>query len=188
MIGLYALVLLLIWLGVGWLLLKFWRSAKSPVKEWSKTAYYTLGVVMFLLWCWPVFGKKLYYDAQVLVMCMRDGGITVYETVELPADKFDKWGSINFYEPTNGELTLGLEYIYKETDHYIKRGSPEIIKRHDQIIRRTDKKLLAEARRYSRIGGDIPGPWPSSHYSCPDVKQAGINTFLNSVFINLKGH
>ncbi|UJP03539.1 MAG: hypothetical protein LZF85_03550 [Nitrosomonas sp.] len=46
------------------------------------------------------FTEKARLDREVDRLCAIDGGIKVYETVVLPADKFDKSGRINFYEPT----------------------------------------------------------------------------------------
>ena len=45
-------------------------------------------------------------DDEVRRLCAIDGGIKVYETVTLPADRFDKYGQINFYRPTQGENAL----------------------------------------------------------------------------------
>lgn len=36
--------------------------------------------------------EKARLDAQVKELCAKDGGIKVYETVKLPADRFNQWG------------------------------------------------------------------------------------------------
>ncbi len=51
-------------------------------------------------------------DAEVRRLCAIDGGVKVYETVKLPPDKFDKWGMVNFYKPTQGENALGPDYVF----------------------------------------------------------------------------
>lgn len=130
-------------------------------------------------------------DAEVDRLCAIDGGIRVYETVTLPPDKFNKWGEINFYRPTQGENTLGSEYIYQWDTHYYKKGDPvsqgaqETAMRRDhiKIIKRTNMKLLGEFVKYHRAGGDLPGPWMPSSYHCPDKSEANESLLLKSVFI-----
>ena len=39
-------------------------------------------------------------DDEVKRLCAIDGGVRVYETVTLPPEKFNQWGEINFYRPT----------------------------------------------------------------------------------------
>jgi len=39
----------------------------------------------------------------------------VYETVELPAEMFNRWGQINFFQPTQGENALGPEYLVADS-------------------------------------------------------------------------
>lgn len=99
--------------------------------------------------------------------------------------------SLNFYRPTQGENTLGLEYIYQWDIHYYKKGDPvsqgaqETAMRRDhiRIIRRTDMKLLGEFVKYHRAGGDLPGPWMPSSYHCPDRSKANESLLLRGVFI-----
>jgi len=133
---------------------------------------------------------KAELDAEVKRLCVIDGGVRVYETVRLPPDKFNQWGQINFYKPTQGESTLGPEYLYKWDIHYYKKGEPavngaqEISMRRDQIqiTRRSDMKLLGEVVMYHRAGGDLPGPWMPSSYHCPDVLEANSAILMNKVF------
>ena len=105
--------------------------------------------------------SKSELDAEVRRLCAIDGGIKVYETVKLPANKFNQWGQINFYRPTQGEDALGAEYIFKWDSHYLQQGQPAInpgdisMRRdHIQIIRKRDMKILGELVSYQRAGGD----------------------------------
>jgi hypothetical protein len=120
-------------------------------------------------------------------MCAKDGGVQVYETVTLPPEKFDKYGLIKNYRASRNELALGPEYVFKGSKDYYRRGSPDLIRWHWQIIRQLDGKLLGETLSYERGGGDIPGPWQPSSYVCPDVRQAGPNALIKSIFISSKG-
>ncbi len=135
------------------------------------------------------FSEKARLDREVDRLCAIDGGIRVYETVELPPDKFDKHGQINFYRPTQGENALGLEYIFQwDRRNYIKRDSEQgpqeiaIRQNHFKIIRKSDMKLLGDFVLYSRIGGDLPGPWEPSSYRCPGL-ETNENILIHRIFV-----
>ncbi|MCE7915946.1 MAG: hypothetical protein DYH15_15105 [Nitrosomonas sp. PRO4] len=115
------------------------------------------------------FTEKDRLDRKVRRLCAIDGGIKVYETVPLPPDKFNKYGQINFYRPTQGENTLGKDYLFKRETYYYKQGNPDLFRLHTQIFRRSDGKLLGESVFYKRGGGDIPGPWHGTSYMCPEL-------------------
>lgn len=142
------------------------------------------------------FSEKARLDREVNHLCAIDGGVRVYEKITLPADKFDqRYGQINFYDPTQGENALGPEYFYKWDIHYYKKGHPvsqgaqEIAMRRDHImiLRKSDMKLLGEVVKYHRAGGDLPGPWmPSSHH-CPSVLEANEGVLMSQIFIPVSG-
>jgi hypothetical protein len=125
--------------------------------------------------------EKARLDAQVRELCAKDGGVKVYETVKLPAEKFDKWGMVTFYEPAKGENALGPEYVFKRETIYYKSGNPDLFRMHTQVIRRSDSKVLGESVFYKRGGGDLPGPWQGSSFMCPELSVA--NDVLRQVFV-----
>ena len=140
------------------------------------------------------FSEKARLDREVERLCAIDGGVKVYETVTLPPDKFDKkYGQINFYRPTQGENALGPEYIFKWDIHDYKKSDPadkgpqeSVMGRdHFKIIRKADMKLLGEFILYSRVGGDLPGPWVPSSYRCPSVMEASSGMLMRKIFIKL---
>jgi hypothetical protein len=111
-------------------------------------------------------GEKHLADARVRELCAKDGGIKVYETVKLPAERFDKWGNVRLPEKTEAKAT---DAFYYQTDTtYVRQGDPTIVQMRTQVIRRNDGKVLGEAIRYGRGGGDLPGPWHPSSFTCPD--------------------
>ncbi len=140
------------------------------------------------------FSEKARLDREVDRLCAIDGGIRVYETVTLPPDKFNERGEINFYKPTQGENTLGPDYLYQWNIHYYKKGDPvsqgaqEIAMRRDHIkvIRKSDMKLLGELIKYHRAGGDLPGPWMPSSYHCPGKLIVNESILLGQVFVFIK--
>lgn len=125
--------------------------------------------------------EKARLDQQVKELCAKDGGIKVYETVKLPPDRFDQWGMVKPYDPTQSENALGPEYVFKRDISYFKKGNPEMWTTHVQILRRKDSKLMGESRRYSRRGGDMPGPWHDSSFACPN--DAGQEALIRSIFL-----
>jgi hypothetical protein len=136
---------------------------------------------------------KMKMDAEVDRLCAIDGGIKVYETVSLPPEKFATNGDINFYVGSGGENWLGPEYVWKSKTTYLQPGGseraiPRMWRSHDQLIRRSDGKLLGESIYYARYGGDsrffnelIGGP-PESHHCCPK----GSIDVIGSVFIKME--
>jgi hypothetical protein len=114
---------------------------------------------------------KAELDAEVKRLCAIDGGVRVYETVRLPADKFNELKRRNFVLPDKLAAKQTDEY-YVETDrHYYRQGNPEMSRRQYKIIRRSDHKTLGELIFYGRGGGDLPGPWHGSSFTCPDPTQ-----------------
>lgn len=143
----------------------FWlKRAKEPkAKRFAQVV-----CALWFIWLgWHLFGvEKILLDWKVDRLCAKDGGIKVYETVELPAEIFDKWG--NYDVPSKREMEVTDEYYYERETVYFKQGNPDLYKSHYKVFRRSDGKLLGEKIRYARRGGDLPGPWHPSSYSCPD--------------------
>jgi len=153
------------WLRKGWFL------------KWVIGALFGLLLAAFGYTEW----NKARLDAEVNRLCAKDGGVKVYEQVKLPAERFDKWGMVNFYQPDKRENALGLDYVVNDETTYYRRGNPELFRMHMQIMRRSDGKLLGESVFYKRGGGDLPGPWYGSSFLCPELNVA--NDVLRQVFI-----
>lgn len=184
MMALYLLVVVALWAGLTWVLWKLWRrwrSAEGANRRMRDMVALVIGVPWFGLSFWYAGGQKYYYDWQVERLCAKDGGVKVYEQVKLPAEKFDKYGQINFYKPTQEENALGPEYLYKFETTYYRHGNPSLFRMHAQVIRRSDGKPLGESVFYKRGGGDLPGPWHGSSFMCPELSVA--NDILRQVFI-----
>ena len=185
MSGLYLLALIAIWLFVGWVFYRFWRRWQA-VDMIRKVIHIVIGIMLFSVWFggafWEVAGKKMYWDTKVGALCAKDGGIKVYETVELPAEMFNQWGQPKFYGSDIDEI-LFSKYLLKEETQFLRteNQSPTILRHHFRFFRRTDGQLLGEQISYARRGGDLPGPWHLSSYSCPNFQGKGL---LDAVFIH----
>lgn len=110
--------------------------------------------------------QKIRLDQQVKELCAKDGGVKVYETVKLPAEKFDKYGVVKI--PSRQDTKPEDEYFYEWRVHIYVEGNPSVRRDHFLVIRRSDSKLLGEAISYARRGGDMPGPWHPSSFRCPE--------------------
>lgn len=166
-----AWLALFIWIGVpliAFLIARLiWKRSGSGLKRALAL------VVGFAILSAPALvsnGVKAHYDRQVRELCANDGGVRVYETVQLTAEKFNQWGQPNFNIPVTPYTKL------KDSDQYyleweitnIKFGNPKLEQSHFRLIRRSDNKLLGESVSYTRGGGDLPGPWHGSSFICPE--------------------
>ena len=150
--------------------------AKSPLIKLLVIA--SFAAVLFGFW-WLADGEKLQLDKQVRELCAKDGGVKIYETVELTPDLLDWAGRI--WIPDKAHAKPSDKY-YTETDiHYYRQGNPDLSRRQYRIIRRSDGKVLGELVFYGRGGGDLPGPWHDSSFTCPDPTK--IPNFESSIFL-----
>ena len=125
--------------------------------------------------------EKYALDRQMEELCKVDGGIVVYETVLLPASRFNPDGTLVPVVPHRegmplAEHLLGKDYAIEQTFKTIKAGRldgmfPEgRLERYQAVVRRiSDQKVLAVEVSYSRVGGEITFNHPSQS-SCPDPR------------------
>lgn len=172
---------LLVWAGVPLLAILatvlLWRRSRSALTKGTALA------AGFAILSTPALisnGVKAHYDRQVREMCAKDGGVRVYETVRLSAEKFDELKRRNFVFTDKSTATLADEYYVETVRHYYRQGNPEVSRRQYRIIRRSDQKILGELVFYGRGGGDLPGPWHGSSFTCPDPTQVN---FESAIFV-----
>jgi hypothetical protein len=145
--------------------------------RYMKTLTMILLVLPFVTAC--ISGpSKGQLDDEVRRLCAMDGGIKVYEMVKLPAEKFDKYDQIRV--PAKWLAKPEDEYYYESSTSYLIKGNPELRQDHYKIYRRSDQKLLGESVVYSRVGGDIPGPWHHSSFMCPEDSNLVRRVFIQS--------
>ena len=122
------------------------------------------------------FTEKDRLDREVKRLCAIDGGIRVYETVKLPAERFDRYGQIQI--PAKWLAKPEDDYYYEGSTDYLIKGNPELLRLHTRVYRGSDSALLGESVLYVRRGGDLPGPWHPSSFSCPRSKDLSGYIFL----------
>jgi len=125
--------------------------------------------------------SQVYWDHKVKELCEKDGGVTVYEKMELTKEEFNK-------------LDIPFEKLAKPDSLYYRvslediviNDSPRVWKGGQKIIRRNDGKVLGIQITYSRRGGDIPtGISHDSHFGCEQVE--GVNLSLTKSIFSIKG-
>jgi hypothetical protein len=126
--------------------------------------------------------SQILADAEVKRLYEKDGGIKVYETVTLPAERFNKYGQVRI--PYKESAKIDDEYYIVWQVQYLKEGNPSLSRDHVQVVRRLDSKILGESISYVRIAGDIPGPWHHSTFRCPE--QAASPRLIERIFIQAK--
>ncbi|SEA82092.1 hypothetical protein SAMN05660420_03306 [Desulfuromusa kysingii] len=152
-------------------------TRKTNKGRWMIATVTLIGVVLM---AWYGFGRVAYYDWQVKRLCAIDGGVKVYETVQLPTEKYNKYANKNWILPNKAKAKPSDEYFYEREIVYYHRDNPQVTRQLTRIIRRSDGKVLGEYIRYGRGGGDLPGLWEGSSFSCADIVRPP--SFATSIF------
>jgi len=175
-----AWLALFVWVGVPLLALLFgvllWRRSSTAL---GKALALTFSVAVLSAPLLVSNAVKAYYDRQVRELCAKDGGVRVYETVRLPAEKFDDLKRKNFVLEYQAKPTD--EYYIETAKHHYLEWYLNVYRSHSKVVRRSDGKVLGEYIRYARVGGDLPGPWHHSSFSCSDLAEQPIN-FETKIF------
>lgn len=115
--------------------------------------------------------NKAYWDRQVRELCELDGGVVVYEHVELTSSEFE--GAVlnegNRYIPFQDESSDSAYFLEDMASLEIKRY-PFVRRDELRLVRRSDGVVLATQIYYGRRGGDFPtGLNETSHFGCSDI-------------------
>jgi hypothetical protein len=118
--------------------------------------------------------NKSYWDSQVRGLCGKDGGVTVYERVELTQEEYEsndgEDGVISVMP--EGTSKSWHQYAWRNTNKVIKSGSPTIQRSEYTAYKKVDGKELGKWVIYSRGGGDFPTIISSpSGFSCRDIPE-----------------
>lgn len=131
--------------------------------------------------------EKFQLDERMELLCTQDGGMKVFETVQLPPEMFDQNGDPfpGWRKRQLGDR-LGTEYLYERTEATLKAGNPiegegRLLRIERRVIRRADSKLLGTSVVYLRSGGDfIAYAHPTSRV-CPATHND--NHLIHKIFI-----
>ena len=140
----------------------------STLRKWLLgTAAAVLAV-----WTWKYASESELrrLNKEVDRLCAIDGRSVIYETVKLPADRFEKNGrSLVPY----GKDDIGFGYYYVLSRETLagpgQAPGARLLRYTYRIVRTSDKKVIAEVVNYVRSGGNwlegIPGG--ADGKSCP---------------------
>lgn len=128
--------------------------------------------------------NKAFWDYKVKKMCEKDGGVMVFEEVQLSRNVHREIISDRdvLMIPHKSNVKNNSPFYIDGSTKKLRFRFPEIRKYEDFIVDRKYGKILGKRIIYSRVGGDFPIiiAHPSS-FSCRNIK--GINTNLpNSIF------
>jgi hypothetical protein len=128
--------------------------------------------VFFVLWLTAcATPSQVYWDHKVKSLCKKDGGVTVYEKVELTRDEYEKNDGANGIIHVMPESTSLNHHEYAWKSVTLTVNDNPYVRRTEYItFRKSDKKELGKWVTYSRRGGDIPtGISHPSSFSCNDI-------------------
>lgn len=133
------------------------KQGGQNIIVWTVLAAITL-LILSALFC---EASKAYWDYRVTKMCEEDGGVTVYEKVELTHEEYKKYDGKNGFisvPPEGGSVNVTgrFPYLAKSSTHILREFIPKIIRYESIIYRKSDKKELGKRVAYHRSGGDFP--------------------------------
>lgn len=110
-------------------------------------------------------------DREVDRLCAIDGGVKVFETVEVSQEVYADF----LRDPGRRlELIFGANYHLKSSTEFLVNGNPSLHRHVGYVIRRTDNKVLGQVISYARVGGDLPGLSHPSSYGCPPLRELNL--------------
>lgn len=133
-------------------------------------------------------GRKAYWNHKVTEMCEKDGGVKVYEHIELSRREYPTLisSSGNVIIPNLSNAKPNDPYYVTFSEIIIREKNPKVRKTETKIIRHSDSKVLSLRVSYSRGGGDIPtGILAPSSFSCRSL--GDINTSLIESTFSVEG-
>lgn len=125
--------------------------------------------------------ERVILNYKMEQLCKKDGGITVYERVTLPASEFRDltgqplWRYWIAEIPLDGRLGPKYRYVSDRTvligkDARDGSGDGQLARLYWAVYRRSDNRLLGEQVEYRRSGGDFfTFGFQSSSSFCPRV-------------------
>jgi hypothetical protein len=125
-----------------------------------------------------------YWDRRVVELCAKEGGVEIFQHVELTEEQFRTLPKVDGHVTGNASMNLTLESepTYAESKiEVVRENSPRVWKTTSLIRRKSDAEAVARYVRVSRLGGDpITVDHPSS-FMCPPSEQ--IYADLSKIFI-----
>lgn len=160
---------------------------KSNVLKITKWIFISPAILVLLAVAFCEINKA-YWDHQVKLMCEKDGGVTVYERVELTKEEYEKNDGENGairVPPETSSVTDKYDYASKNVMYELHKSNPNVWRMDGVVYRKFDRKQLGKMVTYSRVGGDFPMGFHSSSFSCGDIK--GMKLDVEKQVLTFKG-
>jgi hypothetical protein len=111
-------------------------------------------------------GRNAYWDAIVKENCLKDGGVTIYERVQITPRKQRELGGVGdtIPVPSRRSAKPGMPYVAEDHTTWLHRSNPEVTRWETLVVRTSDGKVLSRLVDYARVGEDFIRP-----YSCRDA-------------------
>ena len=114
--------------------------------------------------------RFVYVDHQMSLMCAKDGGVQIYEQIEITQAEADSISNSKDFEPVvalKKDLKAGMPVYRSDIEQEImKKTYPQISRTEYTYYRVKDDKLLAKVIQYDRAGADM-----ISSGECPETKK-----------------
>ncbi len=140
--------------------------------------------IMILIPTWDVIiGRAVFYT-----LCATNGGINIYQTVELEPEYFDEDGVPLFFDRNKfslNDMTLGNQYVGNEERRYVSKLL-NIITHHEDIVDVKNNQSLGLVRYYVYKGGWVFNELDTgsgSGDSCPKYSSKNTIELSRKVFI-----
>ena len=138
-------------------------TGANPVLR--RTAFLLAAVIVT---SWLTGCERMRLDREVDRLCAIDGGVKVFETVEVSQEVYADF----LRSPARPlEVIFGANYHLKSSTEVLVDGNPSMLRFVRYVIRQTDGKVLGQVISYARVGGDLPGLSHPSSYGCPPTEQ-----------------
>lgn len=132
--------------------------------------------------------SQMYWDAKVKALCEKDGGITIYRTVEIKKSAYklikEYDGSVRAPEIKYINKNIDIFYSVTKTD-VINENNPVVYRNEQKIYRIGIDEIIGVEVSYSRIGADVHGYGHPGSYSCGDIPD--FKTNINKLIYTVKG-
>jgi hypothetical protein len=147
--------------------------------------WFILGPVLLLI---VVFSgcelNKAYWDYQVTKMCKKDGGVTVYEKVDISKkENTELFNILGDLKLPHEKYKKNLPYYYTYSNYYIRSKNPSVLRGETAVISSSTGRSLGKEIVYTRSNGDfwIDYSFPSS-FSCKSINEFRKQSLLDEIF------
>jgi hypothetical protein len=129
-----------LWLILILLAIAIWIAVKAAKRFVRRSAKFAVGLLVFSLIFFLPFGDEITGRIYLDYLCATKAGVSVYRTIELPAEYWDEQGRPKFYDEKTGNFNLKayrIEYksgVYSSFFHIENAGYKRVDGRFSQVL------------------------------------------------------